>query len=90
MHLVDFVDPAAAPMSIADGLDAVPIGFLGENKVAVLEVGDSCESTGALWAVDLANGTTTKVANDVASAAVRAPAPDLNLSLQGIDIVGWA
>ena len=90
VHLVDFVEPAAAPMSIADGLDAVPIGFLGENKVAVLEVGDSCESTGALWAVDLANGTTTKVANDVASAAVRAPAPDLNLSLQGIDIVGWA
>ena len=90
MHLVNFVDEAAEPISIADGLAAIPIGFLSGDRAAVLEVADDCQPTGALWVIDLADGARTKVAEDVASAAVRAPAPDLNLSLQGVTITGFA
>lgn len=90
VHLLNFVDEATELISIADGLAAIPIGFLSGNRAAVLEVTDDCQPTGALWVVDLADGTRTKVAEDVASAAVRAPAPDLNLSLQGVTITGFA
>lgn len=90
VHLVNFVDEAAEPISIADGLAAIPIGFLSGDRAAVLEVADDCQPTGALWVIDLADGARTKVAEDVASAAVRAPAPDLNLSLQGVTITGFA
>jgi dipeptidyl aminopeptidase/acylaminoacyl peptidase len=90
VHLVNFVDEATEPISIADGLAAIPIGFLSGNRAAVLEVADDCQPTGALWVIDLADGARTKVAEDVASAAVRAPAPDLNLSLQGVTITGFA
>jgi len=90
VHLLEFVGYDAEVVSIADGLDAIPIGFLSGNRAAVLEVGDDCASSGALWVIDLDDGTRTKVATDVTSATVRAPAPALRLSLRDVVIAGFA
>jgi hypothetical protein len=89
---VELVDLAAGgyPIAVAPNLDAIPVGFLGPRRVAVLELDPSCDGSGALWVVDLVSGEQTLVATDVTAAATRWQAPTLRLSLQDIVIAGFA
>ena len=77
-------------LPVAAGANAVPIGFLGPDRVAVLEFHDGCEGHGGLWVVDLDTGDRVQIHRDVDAAAVRWQAPDLRLSLQDIIIAGFA
>ena len=66
------------------------MGFLDDDRVAILELHDSCDGRGGLWVVDRTTGESLLVHEDVDAAAVRWQAPDLRLSLQDIVIAGFA
>lgn len=84
-HRVQLLDLASdAPVDVASGLDAVPVGFLDATTVAVHGAGDE------LWIVDLVSDERTLVAAGIGAAAIRDAAPDLAFSLVDVTIVGFA
>jgi len=78
------------PTPIAPGLNTIPIGFVGRDSVAVLELDSSCDGSGTVWLVSLESGDRMEIARDVDAAAVRWTAPELNYSLRDVVIVGFA
>ncbi|MFT7647387.1 MAG: hypothetical protein ACI8Y4_002135 [Candidatus Poriferisodalaceae bacterium] len=78
------------PTPIAPDLNAVPVGFLEGDLVAVLELDPACAGSGNLWVINIVTGDRTLVAEGVEAAATRWVAPDLNFSLQDVVIVGLA
>ena len=84
------LDQGGYPFPVAAGFNAVPVGFLDQDTVVVLEHHPSCDGTGALWITDLVSGESTLVAPRVDVAAVRWQAPDLVFSMKDIIIAGFA
>lgn len=84
------VEEGGYALPVATASNAVPVGFLGPDRVAVLEHHNGCDGRGALWVVDLNSGDRVQIHRDVDAAAVRWQAPDLRLSLQDIIIAGFA
>ena len=84
------LDRGGYPFPVAAGLNAVPVGFLDEDTVVVLEHHSSCDGTGALWINDLVSGESTLVSPRVEAAAVRWQAPDLLFSMSDVIIAGFA
>lgn len=89
VELLD-LEAGGYPTPVASDLHAIPVGFLGPDRVAVLELDQRCTGTGALWVVDLTTNERTLVADSVDAAAVRWQAPDLLMTLQDIVIAGFA
>jgi hypothetical protein len=89
VELLD-LEQGGYPTPVASDLGAVPVGFLGENGVAVLELDPSCDGSGTLWVVDVLSNERVLISDGVDAASVRWQAPELRLSLQDITIAGFA
>ncbi len=89
---VEVVDLTAGgyPTPVASDLSAVPVGFVSDSTIAILEHGIDCGAPGALWLVDLGTGQRTLVAAAVEAASVRSVAPDLRLTLSDVIVAGFA
>lgn len=89
---VEVIDLTAGgyPTPVAADLNAVPVGFVGDSTLAILERDTDCRLPGVLWLVDLDSGQRTLIATGVEAASVRWVAPDLLLSLSDVIVAGFA
>lgn len=88
-ELVD-LEAGGYPIPVAPDLEAAPVGFLGDGRLAILERPSGCDAPGSLWVIDRQTGDRQLVATEVSAASVRSRAPVLNLSLQDVVITGFA